>query len=269
MNKVEFLNTRLEDNYSLDSTILYAFINALSPEEVCRFLDSTYTKDPLTRRYVLNRIASDITNSYAKHHKKLILDLLIKLDEKKSPLRTIYASALNALYSSLPPQEKKTVLTTFLSSSLKAVREKAYKKLRAQWDNSFEENIRALWEQHHEIGTLILIINHFNEEYLVEHYKNLMSHCNAPQQAKLFIRIGQNYPKLLNELKESDEISYTYALTKLNMHLTTKEASVITKNNIKDERIGLLIWCYGKMGLWANIVEYDNLTKTMYPLNYT
>ena len=31
----------------------------------------------------------------------------------------------------------------------------------------------------------------------------------------------------------------------------------ILKNNYTDERIGLLLWSFGQMGLWESIIEYD------------
>jgi hypothetical protein len=71
---------------------------------------------------------------------------------------------------------------------------------------------------------------------------------------------------LVNELKNIDQISYSYVLTKFNKKLSDSEAKEFLRNNYKDDRIGLLLWCYGQMGLWDCIVEYDNKYKMKHNL---
>jgi hypothetical protein len=91
-----------------------------------------------------------------------------------------------------------------------------------------------------------------------------MAVASAYQQSKLFLRISEKRPDLVIELKDSDEISYAYVLAKTNKVLSDTEAKEFLKNNYKDERIGLLIWCFGQMGLWDRIIEYDNKYGTRY-----
>jgi hypothetical protein len=79
--------------------------------------------------------------------------------------------------------------------------------------------------------------------------------------APLSLRRTDIRPAGLDELKGIDEISYCYVLSKFDKTVTDIEARKILQNNYKDERIGLLLWSFGQMGLWDLIVEYDNKYK--------
>lgn len=73
----------------------------------------------------------------------------------------------------------------------------------------------------------------------------------------MFLKLGAINFELVEELKDIDGISYCYVLTKFGKTISDIEAKEILKDNYKDERIGLLLWSFGQMGLWDIIVEYD------------
>jgi hypothetical protein len=72
----------------------------------------------------------------------------------------------------------------------------------------------------------------------------------------------------LNQIRRRDSITYTYILVKLNIKLDDNEALSIFEESKTDDRIGLLIWCFGQMGLWSvlqNIYEnVDSLNQAQY-----
>ena len=46
-------------------------------------------------------------------------------------------------------------------------------------------------------------------------------------------------------------------MTKFERKISISDAKDIIKRNYQDERIGLLMWCFGQMGLWEGIIDYD------------
>ena len=84
------------------------------------------------------------------------------------------------------------------------------------------------------------------------------THTQPFQTSKLFLKLGVINFKFVEELKDIDEISYCYVMTKFDKTISDSEAKIILRDNYKDERIGLLLWSFGQMGLWDRIVEYDN-----------
>ena len=260
MNTIEYINKRLtvshfsESDYAIISSLIYS----LTPDEACGFLDLAFKKDFDVRRYILKKIYNDITKAYTTTHKKLIRTLLKKLDEKKFSRKESCAFSLDFLVDSLPIKTKRKIIETFLASKSSRNRDRALKRLNTNWDKKYFELIEQVWHSFHDSYCLGIILNHFPIKFLLDNYKDILEHTQPFQTSKLFIKLGAVRPELLDELKEIDGISYCYVLTKFNKKVSDSEAKNILKNNYKDDRIGLLLWSFGQMGLSDAIIEYDN-----------
>lgn len=260
MNRTEYINQRLsashfsESDYAIISSLIYS----LTPDEACNFLDLTFEQDYHVRRYVLKKISNDITKSYTTTHKKLVTTLLKKLDEKKFSRKESCAFSLDFLIDSLPAKTKRKIIETFLASKSSRNRDRAFKRLNTNWDKKYFELIEQVWYSFHDSYCLEIILNHFPTKFLLDNYKDILEHTQPFQTSKLFIKLGAVRPELLDELKEIDGISYCYVLTKFNKKVSDTEAKSILRDNYKDDRIGLLLWSFGQMGLWDAIIEYDN-----------
>lgn len=260
MNRIDYINQRLAASHFSESdyVIISSLIYSLTPDEACSYFDLTFEQDYRVRRYILKKISSDISKSYTSKHKKLISTLLRKLDEKKFGRKESCAFSLDFFIASLPTKTKQKIIETFLGSKASRNRDRAFKRLNANWDKKYSELIEQVWYSFHDSYCLGIILNHFPTKFLLDNYKDILEHTQPFQTSKLFIKLGAINPKLLEELKEIDEISYCYVLTKFDKTISDNEAKRILKNNYKDERIGLLLWSFGQMGLWDLIVEYDN-----------
>jgi len=264
MDRIEYINERVQDRYlgPKDAAIVNALVHALSPEDACDFLDLTFQQEYHVRRYLLRKISHDISSYFTASHKKLLSQLYENLSDKKFPRKETCSYCLDFLYDSLPSKEKNKLLTFFLSSKSIRNRDRAYKKIKAEWNNKHKIKIVNNWNQFKDPYCLGIIVDYFPVEYLIENHTELMNHCAPFQRPRLFLKIAKEVPELLNKLREIDQISYAYVLVKLKKTLSESEAKEILKNNNQDEaRIGLLIWCFGQMGLWDAIIDYDQNFK--------
>lgn len=259
MKKIEYINKLVTENrlndgeYSVVSSLIYC----LSPEDACNFFDLTFNQDYRVRRYVLRKIQADISKEYLSVHKKLISSLLNLIDEKGFSKKESCAFSLDSVYDSLPKRHQKNVLNRYLTSKYGRNRDRGYKRLNLEWDKKFQNYIVKAWQLYHDSNCLKLIINHFPIDFLLDNHEELMQYAEPYQLSKLFIQIASMNVDLLKKIKETDQISYAYVLAKLDMKLSDVEAQEILHKNYQDQRIGLLLWCFGKMELWDTIVEYD------------
>lgn len=76
---------------------------------------------------------------------------------------------------------------------------------------------------------------------------------------KLYLRVAKADPSKLEYLSQVDEITFTYVSVKLGKALEAEAALPMFERNKYDERIGLLIWCFGQMKLWSVLrtIEQD------------
>ena len=260
MNRIEYINQRRASNNFCESdyTIISSLIYSLTPNEACSFLNLTFEQDYRVRRYILRKISNDISKSYTTTHKKLIAILIKKLDEKKFSRKESCAFSLNFLIDSLPTKSRRKIIDAFLTSKSSRNRDRALKRLNADWDKKYFELVEQVWHSFHDNYCLEIILNHFSTKFLLENHKEILQYAQPYQTSKLFLKIGESNPELLDKLKEIDAISFCYVLAKFNKVVSDKTAKTILNNNYKDERIGLLLWSFGQMGLWDTIVEYDN-----------
>lgn len=135
------------------------------------------------------------------------------------------------------------------------------------------------WEKYGDFEATRLIIDHADLLYLQQQKKGLLkSSINSLWLvARLYIALYRNstnelkeltsingitYADELEELKLIDGITYAYVLTKLNYSLSAEEANELFINNVSSDRIGLLIWCFGKQKLW-NVLTNPLAARSM------
>jgi len=260
MNRIEYINQRLATEHFSESdyTIISSLIHSLTAGEACSYLDLTFEQDYRVRRYVLKKISNDISKSYSTAHKKLIATLIKIIDKKAFGRKESCSYTLDFLLDSLPTRLKRKILEIFLGSKSSRNRDRAFKRLNANWDKKYFDIIEQVWYSFHDSYCLGIILNHFPTKFLIENYKTILKHTRPFQTSKLFLKLGAINFELVEELKDIDSISYCYVLTKFGKAISASEAKAILKENYKDDRIGLLLWSFGQMGLWDSIVEYDN-----------
>jgi len=247
----------LSDDYN----IVYALIMALSPKQTCELLDLTFEQDYKIRQWVVRKIANDIQEDYRPYHQDIVSAMLDMVDKKSFSKRNSCAYSIDIIFDNLPKQQKEKIIRTFLTSSYTPIRKRAYKRINRDWNNKYQKTIQQNWEKFHDPYCISIIVKHFPTDYLLDHYKEYLGYFEPYQLAKLFLRLAEKQPNKIKELKELDEISYAYALTKFEKKLTDRQARQFLCYNYQDDRIGLLIWCFGQMGLWDAIVYFEKNYK--------
>jgi len=259
MNKLDYLKGRMEKRHLSgdDFEIIGSLIYTLSSQEVCDFFDFSFQHDYHIRRYVLRKISNDISKGFLPEHKLLLSLLIKKLDQKGFEKKQSCAYSIDFIYDSLPVKEKRKILLKFLFSTSSRNRDRALKRIKSNWNGKYQQLIEKVWNLYKDQYALDIIISFFPPEYLLNNYKTLIPHANSYQISKLFIKLGQVDLQKVEELKIIDEISFAYVMTKFERKISISDAKDIIKRNYQDERIGLLMWCFGQMGLWEGIIDYD------------
>ena len=78
---------------------------------------------------------------------------------------------------------------------------------------------------------------------------------------KLFQKIQLSTKEYDGYLSNLDPITYAYLLTIKGETLSSKEAIKLLNLCGKDERVGLLLWCFGQMRLWDVLIKFIKQEK--------
>lgn len=260
MDRVQFLNNYVKNNENnlLNSSLLYSLILALKPKDACRFFEFNFSQPYKIRNYTLQKIASDISIKYFDFHKEFVRKLLELLENSEFRKKDSCAFAVDSLYNNLSDNEQDFILRIFLSSKYINLRRRAYKRLRYNWRPEFEEIITKNLTKYRDLECLNIIIENYSREFLLEEYSELIKYLDQYLLSKFYIKLSPLSMFQLKDLKRINKISYLYVIVKLKLKISQKESLEILIENKKHEKIGLILWCIGKLGHWNNLVRFIN-----------
>jgi len=231
-----------------------ALVWCLTPEEVCQAAESPLLYDVTTRRAILDRIMIDLQDRVQDCHRLLVDSLLERLDSLPEKHRRARCSCLCQLFAYLPEDKRWDIAVKLLQSRYTGMRRKAYRTLSKSWSARYGPLVSAAYEKHKEFDCARLIADTLPVEYLQLRFSDLEQTLlsSGPEHiAKLYLRVGEGSVDKLQDLEEVDEITYAYVCAKLQRPLKKQAALGIFERNRLDSRVGLLIWSYGRMGLWS------------------
>jgi hypothetical protein len=70
------------------------------------------------------------------------------------------------------------------------------------------------------------------------------------QLSRLYLRLAEAVPETLDELLALDPISYVYVAAKRGIRPPIETVCQVLDLSLGDERLGLLLWSIGELGLW-------------------
>lgn len=247
--------------FLLRGSFSVAFIACLTPEETCQLLDLDFHQEYLTRHRILRKIERDIGSyGFNKCHYELVDRLVGVVGTLPYNKKQGCGHCLSYLYDYVPQDIQHRLLRFFLESKYVIFRRRAYKKLRTDWDASYQKRIEGAWSAHHDPDCARLMIDHFPVEYLIEYFFELLESVEGSwHSTKLYLRVSEVDSSKLEHLAQTDEITFSYVSTKLGRIFGVDTALSIFERNKYDERLGLLIWCFGQMRLWSVLktIEQD------------
>lgn len=263
MNKIKYIEQLVNSDLLLSDgyNIIYSLISTLTPKQVCDFLDLSFEQNYKLRQWIVKKIASDIRKEYLPYHQKLVSKMIDMLELNRFPKRDSCAFSLNIICDSLPSKEQNKIINTFLNSRFIRLRNRAYKRFKTNWNKKYQKTIEKNWYEFKDPYCINVILKHFPTDYLLVNYKTYLKDLNPRQLSRLFRRISEKDTRKVNELKNINEISYSYVLVKIGKKISNQLACQFLKNNYKDDNISLLIWCFGQMGLWNAIVDFEKNYK--------
>lgn len=237
-------------------SIFTGLVFCLSPEEACGLLDITFQQEYRKRMAIKKKIRHDMQVAYLECHEQLIDSLMVVMEQLSSAKRQSCGYCLSYLFGNMPEIKAKEVITFFLNSGWKSIRDRGYKYLIDNWDDIWIEQIEhnlCYWK---DILAGRLVIENFSVKFLLQNWELIYEVVHDHYFVRwLYVKVGLFAPNKLKELKDSDSISYAYVLVKLGLSLDENEAIQIFEENLADDRMDLLIWCFGRMKLW-NVLKY-------------
>jgi hypothetical protein len=261
MDRIEFIKQFAHSGPLWErSALVDALVACLSPEEACQCVGVTIRADDVLQRALKRKICRDIeTHGFLPCHEELVGSWILRVNSSPLEIKRECVYWLSSVYRELPLGYKEAVLRSLLTSKYKTIRQRGYGILRSDWSDEHTDLLKQAWEKDHDELCAALIVEKFPTEFLLDQIDGLEKALSLPYRlAKLFIRIGVVQPDLLSRLAEIDEITFAYVLVRLRMKLTAEQALEIFERNKGDQRIGLLLWCLGQMGLWAVL---ENICK--------
>ncbi len=219
-------------NYS-DRAVLKALVNTLNSAELKEL------QKRLKRGHSQGSVGTVLYNEAEKalctnHHQKneTISCLLKHFTNKKSGKVGVSRPKLQDRFDKQDFQVQRKILKAFLAGS-QMDRVWAYKKLRRNWDDCFADEIKTLWEKHHDKDCERVVIRFLPVEYIIENLPLLDSDDNYSWLCTRLI----NHPQFhLDKERLSkcdhiywgpDDVEYLYILAKSKSNIERDKATRI------------------------------------------
>lgn len=255
MNKLTYLSELGPiPDFGYELTLFHGFVSCLTPREATRAIDLTFEQQYRKRAAILRKIIRDIHVEFSACHADFVNSLLNALPTLRSDRRQSCSYLLSELYLVVPSATQTKILSSFLKSPYVSMRRRGYNILRRKWNKKFAPHLERAWRSYHEPEATRLILAEFSTEFLVNNFGSVHQCVDTNwDRRKFYLRVVPHAPKALRRLRTEDEISYVYIAAKLKLRISPREALKIFDRHMGDEDAGLLIWCFGQLGLWRTL----------------
>lgn len=258
MNKIEYLNL-FQINSEFTRNLFNAFLQVLSSKETIQAYAQTLNIEDNKRNLILRKIGNDISLKFEEHHLEFIDGLIIELQNKAYHKVNRSGYILSLLYDKMPMEVKNNILINFLSNRYHSVRNRGYKILHFDWQECYRNTIIQNWKKYLDSSCAYLIVKNFEPYFLLDHFQLIEKHLDKQWKLKdLYQKVAKYDESIHKYIKSIDEITYCYILVQIGKSISETEAHSIYKKNVEDERIGLLIWCFGKFKLWNLLLQIES-----------
>jgi hypothetical protein len=238
-----------------DSGLFRAMARCLTSEELCAEW-WRHEDDGVTRNVLLDEIVAKQDEPTSEPHQQFAARLFRALVSERPQRRGAYLYALARLCGSLPDDFRQDVLSELAASKRKLDRLSAYKILRRSWRATDDSLIERLWERSPSAELAYAMAKMAPPTVLAERLRDLSACLHGSFAFRtLYLRAAESRPECVDELKAVDGVSYVYVATKLGLVLERAEALQIYEECRNYDDLGLLIWCFGKQGLWEVLQE--------------
>jgi len=255
MDKTAFIVNLYDSPFFWErSSLINALVAALSPDEACILLDTSFRQSFDLRRSILRKIASDMARGFLAVHRSIVRELLEGFESLPYRKKNACSHALGVMFPSLPHDLRSEVLRFLLESRYVIARRKAYALMQDDWDPEYGSLLEEVWNRHKDLKAAHLIVDQLSYRqvvYRMDALHSVLLEAGFAHLSRLYIRLGAPDPEIVERLADIDGITYAYVCAKIDRRIPDSQALAIFEASKFDERIGLLIWSYGQLGLWT------------------
>lgn len=242
----------------LKGPLVGALVNCLEVGELSDGLLSAPQSSSLFRRALIRTLARDPERLVAVRQRVLgtLLNRLEQADCRHA--RTLAHILAELVGLDMLHGERLRVLSALVNSRFSQVRTTGYNAVRQLSDDPvLHEVVQRVWKEFGDPLCAVLVVNKMPTEFLQTEFDNLDSALRGIlARAKLYVRVAEKDPSVLDRLKEKDEIAWTYAKVKLgHPPLSSKDALELFWRNDTHPDLALLLWCFGQMNLYKVLLE--------------
>ncbi|MBF8267778.1 MAG: hypothetical protein HW388_1286 [Dehalococcoidia bacterium] len=251
--------------------LISALVNCLDAQELAEGLERVPGRPGVLRRAIMRALSRD-SHRLAAVQGHVLGSLLEQFQQ--SDYRTARASAYvlcEVASLDIPPNNRRRILSTLLDSRFTQVRASVYKVVRQSPDDpALIPVIESVWRRFGDTQCASLIVDKMPLEFLLAEFDKLDSALvGFLPKARLYIRVAEKDPSVVERLQRDDEVAWTYIKVKLgHPPLASEEALALFWRNELHSELALLLWCFGQMGLWEVLVEIASKRDYFKSLEY-
>lgn len=249
-------------------SFVHAFVRCLSPEESVELLQRSLVGDTAVRRAVLRRVCSYIENGSIVDPSGLLANLQHQVTSGPSRHRNGCAYCLLEVSKSCDARVRRNIQSFLGSSKYVGLRRRSYKLYEADVPES-RSLLEHAWQMFHDSEAAWLIVKTFPPEFLLKSKLELVGTLTEGWQlSRMYLRLAEIAPALVDELRKSDPVSYLYVMAKLGRSVGAQTLSSIFNASLGDERLGLVLWCMGELKEWDQLVAASARTSEIANARY-
>ncbi len=275
MGKVEFIKKLSTQEFIWErASLIRALINSLTSRIACQLFDVLFIQDHWLQNIIFNKICNDMNFQFHSFHRNLIDKISANFDALPYQKKQSAAFYLREFYNYSPEEVKKNIASILVSSRYLVIRRFSYQIISNNWTKYNEKLIINSWRKYRDVEAAEISVRKLPIKFIQKEFdilEEILVANSFSKLAKLYIRVGKTDKKKLERLKQIDEITYLYTLVKLDKKINNRTAWQIFEKNIDKERAGLMLWCFGRMGLWDVLIDIckRKINKKVFSQIYT
>lgn len=230
--------------------LVHALVRCLSSEDAVILLLRSVEVSTSARTSAIRKVCSDIVCERLADPTAVITTLITRVGDCEPRRRESVAYCLLEIARVCGSALRRKVQEFLGASRYIGLRRRSY-KLYAEDDGESRVLLERAWRQHHDHEAAWLIVKTFSIPFLVDEKNALLkSLTEGWQLSRLYLRLAEAVPEVLGELLALDPISYIYVAAKRGIRPPTETVHQVLDLSLGDERLGLLLWSMGELGLW-------------------
>ena len=241
-----------------DHGLVYALVRCLSPDDAATLLLRLVEVPTSIRTAAIRKVCSDIISGKLIDPTAVITTLMTRITECEPRRRESVAYCLLEIARVCEATLQRKVQALFGASRYVGLRRRSYKLYVADSGES-QVLLEQAWRQHRDHEAAWLIVKTFPTRFLLAEKNVLLNSLTEGWQlSRLYVRLAEAVPETLGELLALDPISYIYVAAKRGIPPPIEVVEQVLDLSLGDERLGLLLWSIGELGLWDVLLNVTN-----------